>query len=301
MPSNRFQESFVMPPPSQNSPNQPPNQPPNSPRNSTGAKHFSAVRCIGGALRYMMESRRDLLILATPPVIGLSIIGTLVHIAVPNLGMTPEGTPIGGPATLWAILGLFALNVAFYIMFAVAWHRRFLLPDEVVTVSQALSWRPEKSRFLLFLILIALLVFMTIMALGAFMPIIMMAAGQGPGVAGIGVMVTLVAVAMLFARLALVLPAAAIGLKDFKMRDSWMATKGHSISMFLVVLLPTLIAVVASLPVLMVAQLFGDVAQTWTGSTIAALIAQALNYFAIALGVSSLSIAFTDLVGTGRR
>jgi hypothetical protein len=270
---------------------------------STG--DFSAVRCVGGALSYIFGNFRDFLILATPPVIGLAIIESLLQLAVPTGPMEPgtmdpAAMPQAGGAALLAVIAMGILNLVFYVMFAVAWHRKYLLPQETMTVAKALRWRREKTRFLMLLILLGLIGF-GIAMLGSFaMPALMMLGGaMGSAIIPIGTVLIALAVLVVFARLSLVFPAASIGMGDFGIGDAWRASKGKALGMFLILLLPAIIAVLASLPVLLIALVFGSTGlmQTLTGYAVIALIGQALNYFAIALAVSSLSAAFCDLTG----
>lgn len=263
-------------------------------------RDFSALRAVGSALRYLVANRRDLLMLATPPVIALAIIDALVRLAVPDSAVAPlpENAAQMDPSALLATLGLLALNLVFYVMFAVAWHRKYLLPQESVTVAGALMWRREKTTFLLRAIGITAL---SGVGLVLVVLVVTMVAGQSNAGATIGGALALLAFLVVFARLSLVLPAMAVGREEFRIADAWRATKGKALGMFLLLLLPTLFAIAVSMPVILLASglAAAGLLETVTGYALLALANQAVNYLVIALTVSSLSIAYQELAANG--
>jgi len=260
------------------------------------APDLKALRTVGAALRYMVENRRDLLMIATPPVIALAIIETLVRLAAPDSAGAPlpDEAMQMDPAALTATVALLLLNLVFYVMFAVAWHRKYLLPQESVTVAGALKWRREKTLFLLRAIAI-----FALSAVGLVLVVLisqMLAGGSNAG-ATVGGALAALAFTVAFARLSLVLPAMAVGREDFRIADAWRASKGNALGMFLILLLPTVFALAVSMPVALVALGLGSVGllETATGYAALALVGQAANYLVIALTVSSLSIAYERL------
>lgn len=264
------------------------------------AKSFSALRAVGSALRYLVANRRDLLMLATPPVIALAIVDALVRLAVPDSAVAPfpKDAAQMDPNALLATLGLLALNLVFYVMFAVAWHRKYLLPQESVTVAGALMWRREKTTFLLRAIGITALSGVGLMLV---VLVATMVAGQSNAGATIGGALAVLAFLVVFARLSLVLPAMAVGREAFRIADAWRATKGQALGMFLLMLLPTLFAIAVSMPVILLASglAAAGLLETATGYALLALANQAVNYLVIALTVSSLSIAYQELAADG--
>lgn len=257
----------------------------------------SATACLGEAFRYISANLRDLLMIATPPVIGLTIVESLVRLAVPAAASFGPAQGVPAPATGLAIVGLGVLNLVFYVMFAVAWHRKYLVPHEVVTVAEALKWRPEKTRFLLYAIAISVLAVLAAGVVG----LAGMALGMvAPPLGVIAMFAAAFAGLVAFARWSLVLPAAALGRAEFGLLEAWRASRGNTLTMTLILLLPAMIAVFAAIPAMIVALVFGGVGlmDTTTGYAIVALVGLALNYFAIAVGVSSLSAAYLRLVGT---
>ncbi|MCR9222080.1 MAG: hypothetical protein NXI21_17795 [Alphaproteobacteria bacterium] len=258
-------------------------------------RDFSPLRCIGTSFGYLVATRRDLLMIATPPVIALALIGTLTTLVVPEAAIT-MGDPMQGvpPSVPLAFLMLLVLQILFYVMFAVAWHRKYLVPGEAVTVAEALKWRREKTRFLLLLIGIVLLMFLAVFLLSPLVAIATAVLGPA-GFAAIGLVYVLGLI--VFARLSLALPAAAIGRKEFGLRAAWAATRRRSAAMFFILVLPVLIGLVGAMPVNLLAGVFGAVGllETATGIALLALLNEAIRYVAIALGVSTLSAAYLEL------
>ena len=264
---------------------------------ATTADRLSATACVGTALSYIAGNFRDLLMIATPPVVGLTIVDSLVRLAVPEVATFDPGRggPPGPNAAL-ATFGVGLLNIVLYVMFAVAWHRKYLLPDERVTVADALKWRREKTRFLLRSVGISLVAGLAAAAVALVGSTLTAAAPP----LGIVVMAAATLIALvLFGRLSLILPAAAVGRRDFGFQDAWRETRGNALAMVLILLLPVMIAFIAGIPAMIVALLFGSAGllETVTGYAIVSLIGTALNYVAIAIAVTSLSEAYYRLIG----
>lgn len=277
---------------------------------------FSAFRCMDGAFKYLVANFGDFARLATPPVIGLAIVEALLQLVLPAPGVDDVGGPGGlpvenGGGAGFANLAFFGFSVVLYVMFAVAWHRKYLIPDEDMTVARALSWGPEKTRFLLYFILSFLLVMLVgvpIMTVVIFVTTALgggLAAGAPMGLSGLTGMqiipfiIGFLLVFAIFARLSLVFPAIAVGRRDFGFKAAWALTKGRAFGMLGVMILPGLLAMIASIPVMLVGMALDSAGalQTMTGTALLALVGQALSYLAIAFGVSALSVAYEALNG----
>lgn len=272
---------------------------------------FSAFSCMDGAFKYLVAHFRDFVRLATPPVIGLAIIETLLTAVLPDTAMGPPMSGTGEASGGFAGLAFFAVSCVLYVMFAVAWHRKYLIPAEVMTVGRALSWGREKTRFLLYFALSVLLVFViAIPIMGAAILVASMIGGGAmmtadglQGMSGVGmipVVVAFIAIMAIFARLSLVFPAIAVGRRDFGFKAAWATTKGRSLGMLGVMILPSLLALVASIPVALIGLILGSTGLlgTLTGGALVALVGQGLSYVAIAFAVSALSAAYDTLDGT---
>jgi hypothetical protein len=106
--------------------------------------------------KFLWTARRDLLLMAAIPVIGL----TIYQVAMTDLfGVIDPAAPVtdGAPATFLEVVILYLPSLLLYIMFAVAWHRRYLMRGESSTVWSALRWDPRKMKFLLHFLLIAMI------------------------------------------------------------------------------------------------------------------------------------------------
>ncbi|MDJ0896661.1 MAG: hypothetical protein QNJ92_16065, partial [Alphaproteobacteria bacterium] len=114
----------------------------------------TAADCIRASLRFLSESRSDFKALAFGPALVLVAGHLVAHLISPELFTLEEGgetadrtLQITGRGLLTALgVGLFDLTVL--SVFAVAWHRRYLRPDENPTVREALRWRGRTGRYL---------------------------------------------------------------------------------------------------------------------------------------------------------
>ena len=190
-----------------------------------------------------------------------------------------------------AQLVFWLINLSIWVMFSVAWHRKFLIPDQTGTVLQAIRWGQRQTRF--FLIALAL----TALSIGILFVVgpIVGFLGFGPA-RGFGAwFAILVMVGLVYVRLSLLFPAAAV---DHRMSlgECWDFTQGNGRRILLVIGL-VWIPVVLAMVVIGFSLLIGF---SGTESPIAefgfALVTESLNFVGIALGVSSLSIAYRYLM-----
>ena len=114
----------------------------------------TAVDCLRSSLRFLSENRNDFRALAFGPMLVLVAGHLCAHLIAPELFTLEDGgdpanrtLQISGRALVTALgIGLFDLTVL--SVFAVAWHRRYLRPDENPTVREALRWRGRTGRYL---------------------------------------------------------------------------------------------------------------------------------------------------------
>ncbi len=191
------------------------------------------------------------------------------------------------------------VSLIIYVMFAVAWHRRYLLPHERTTVWRALRWDKRKTRFLLRFV--GVVIFATAIATAVIfsevfslwlMDVERLSEMDSPivtAVAVIGVLILYVAMARLF----LWLPATAID-DMLRFRELWRLGKRNTWRLFwiwLVVLAPILCVGLA------VELLFpednGDMGLT--EFMIGATPGLGINFIFIAVAVTSLSICYRRL------
>ncbi|MDJ0684398.1 MAG: hypothetical protein QNJ84_06845 [Alphaproteobacteria bacterium] len=246
------------------------------------------------AYRFVWADRRTMIRTAAAPTVILSLFAAL------QFAVAPPAAPDAGfmiAVSAWVVIQI-VLLVALYAMFAVAWHRRYLAPDEAMTIGSSLRWDGRKTRFLIRLFGAALL-----SALAGVPPVILVSLFGGLFLAGsdavnasviaatvLGVITSLV----VFGRLSLCLPAAAVGEK-LRFADSWAMTRGAGAKMFFILIAPSIpISLAGGLldGLMSQALIAGGLETTLTGVLLYQLVSLIVAYIGIAVGVTALSIAY---------
>lgn len=259
--------------------------------------------------QFLWENRLDLLRMSAAPVFALSIF----HIILPALfaGYTPvegEKPNLSG----MNILGLFlavALPTVFYVMFAVAWHRRCLKSEEQTTILTALRWDQRKTLFLFRFFMISILSLVAVLPIVVIGAIVGFPTMTGMAVSGVGGPTTgmlmqqlaktalIIAVMLVQVRLSLILPATAIDQK-LTLMEAWVMGRGNSWRLFAVLIMSVAPAMVV---LILVASAIGGLAQgtglggTLTFQFVVRLIFNMAYYVVIAASVSALSISYRKL------
>ena len=194
-------------------------------------------------------------------------------------------------------------SIALYAMFAVAWHRRYLIPEERPTVWSALRWDARKTRFLLRLIITSVLGLLVVSVpllaagLAATGSLVALTSGDFPLLDMVytsfaGLIVGLIFLYLIYGRLFLCLPAAAID-DPADLKEIWRLGRHNTWQLFWIAM--------------MVGAPFAGVSSMWSGwvemasalgmtaSLIVIFGEQALTYAGIAIGVSALSICYRRL------
>ena len=258
--------------------------------------------------RFLWENRLDLLRMMAAPVLALSIFG--IGLSALLASGTPEAE--GASPSGLHVLGLFlavALPTIFYVMFAVAWHRRCLRSEEQTTILSALRWDRRKTLFLGRFFVIALIT----LALALPPAVITMIVGGGTaaglaksGVGGpstgllflqLGKTVIAVVVLLLQVRLAIWLPAAALDHK-LTLMEAWVMGRRNSWRMVAILILSIAPAMLAAVLVSSAVGLFAQatgLAGTLTFRFVASLAFNFVYYIVIAASVSALSISYREL------
>jgi hypothetical protein len=263
--------------------------------------------------RFLWENRRDLLYMVAAPVLALSIAGILLSALFGTEAPADPKTPDAGRVA--ANLVSFTLQTLFYVMFAVAWHRRCLRSEEQTTILSALKWDRRKTLFLSRFFVVTLIVIA--MSLPPMLVIVIVGGSASMGLAAGGVggsgtgplVVELVkAIAVIFilllqTRLALWLPAAALDQK-LTLMEAWVIGRGNSWRLVAILLLSVapimLLAILVGAAVGAIAQMSG-LAGTLTFRFGAALALFFVYYLVIAASVSALSISYRELRRTPGR
>lgn len=240
---------------------------------------------VSTAYRFVWAEGRDFINLALVPIVVLAILDTAV-----TAGLSASGEAGGGlavPGIVFVIL----VNVAAGVMFTVAWHRRFLIPQESATFYGAYRWRLRHARFLFVSVAIGLLAIFAAalpMLLGAlFGPLIILF-----------LLVSVILSGLVGGRLSMLLPSTAIDdLMNFN--QAWELSYGNSwriLSVFILSAIP--VGVGASFIGFLLGSLFGG-APSLPGLFVLAFANEFFGFASVALGVTVLSEAYRILRGSG--
>ncbi|MEP4379136.1 MAG: hypothetical protein ABJ215_14050 [Alphaproteobacteria bacterium] len=268
---------------------------------------------LGTAYRFLWNERRDLFAYAFLPVLLVSFVqivglwatgdwqlqfGSPVP-AEPPLPVDPDARPVTvsfenvDPARLTATIANGVAAFVAYVMFAVAWFRRYLIGPEGMTVGAAMRWGPRHWRFISrFFMLIGLVLLLGFLITGP----INLLTSVNPTLGIFGRAAIVVGTLLITSRLLLVLPAAAVD-QRFGFRDAGNVTRGKSwymLGIYLFSLLPALFALIV------IAQLLAGLAVSLTGPSLSflfvvLLVQQAIMFVAIASQVTALAEAFRQL------
>lgn len=259
--------------------------------------------------QFLWENRLDLLRMSAAPVFALSIF----HLILPLLltGYTPaegETANLSGKNVLGLILAV-ALPTIFYVMFAVAWHRRCLKSEEQTTILTALRWDRRKTLFLLRFFMISILSLVAVLPVLVIGSIVGFFTAAGMATGGVGGPTTgmfmqqlaktalVIAVMLVQVRLSLILPATALDQK-LTLMEAWVMGRGNSWRLFAVLIMSIAPAMVV---LILVASAISGVAQgtglggTLTFQFVVHLIFNMAYYIVIAASVSALSISYRTL------
>jgi hypothetical protein len=274
---------------------------------------------IGEAYAFVWQKRRRFLTLAAP--------GVFIHAALPPLAswiltgsLFPDAvlefpgdlSSVGGRGGWLNEKAVYAGELivlwAIFMMFCVAWHREYLVPDERESLKSSLILRSRHGKY--FRIWLEFMILSMVLAAGIFYPAIVVF----PSVATLGVNSNFtgdVAVSIyiigtcwlvggwFYARISMAFPAAAID-RIALSHGAWQFSRGNGWRLFSVIS----IAAFAFLALAMIIEL---IAGKWTpGSYFQELLLVYTLYFfdifiyfvGVAVGVSVLSIAYERLGGS---
>lgn len=258
---------------------------------------------IGDVYRFLWSARRDLVFMAAIPIVALTVYQV---IAIDIFGIAGPNDPEldGARVTLLDVLILYVPSLLLYAMFAVAWHRRYLMRFETTTVWSALRWDGRKTRFVLRTVLVTLMsaaiVTVPIVILTIFTVVINFAAAADvqPPVA-VSTLSSGVAIAagimfmIVYLRLSIWLPATAVD-APFSLIESWRMGRGNSWRLLAIacgsevciwILFIALNLAVAALP-----------QGSLTIDLVVELARNTLAYATLAAGITALSVCYDRLL-----
>jgi hypothetical protein len=246
------------------------------------------VKTIAKAVTFVWQQRNEFLTLAFPAILVLSVLNTGVALFLlpdnPQGGSTDaEQLQAAVQAGILPLLILILPFGFFWTTFAIAWHRKYLLPKEQATVNEILTWRTRHTRFLLYAIGLTFataVVLVVGLSLAAFAPVLLV--------------LVLAGAVVVYARLSQVLPSAALD-HGLSFGGSWTLTRGHTGRLFAVIAatwFPT--AVLVSLFQRIMLLLLGG-SDSFMAIFVRAFVGNVIGYLAVAVGVSVLSLVYDHL------
>ena len=246
------------------------------------------LETIVSAVTFVWRERNEFLTLAFPAILVLSILNTVVALilfpdepqAVTTDAERLQAAVEGGILPFLILIVPFAF---FWTTFAIAWHRKYLLPKDQPTIGEVLTWRARHTRFLLYAIgltIVAAVILILGASLAAFAPVLLV--------------LVLAAVVSVYGRLSQVLPSAAVD-HGLSFSQSWALTRGQTARLFAVIAatwFPTAVAVSLAQQVLLL--ILGNSA-SFMAIFVRAFVGNVLGYLAVAIGVSVLSLIYDHL------
>lgn len=255
--------------------------------------NLPAMGMIKDAFLYVANERSNFIAMAALPIVGLSLIGTVLAVLYPEpiLTIDPETER---PIFNMSFLPIFIVNTILYVMFAVAWHRKWLVGEADITIYSALKWDIRKTRFLGRLIQIAGISFGIMIGLNlllAFLP-----GTGGFMISPFGTVLAFAVLTLTFARLSILLPATAVD-DEMDLKGCWDMTNGNGWRLGVLAILPPI--PLAFIQIIIQMALFSvfdamNVTESMVVQLILQLISHSFNYFGIAVGVSALSMAYQE-------
>lgn len=261
--------------------------------------------------QFLWDNRLDLVRMMAAPVVALSILGIAISALFQDFDPEANEVSMSALQLVGLIIGL-ALPMLFYVMFAVAWHRRCLKSEEQTTILTALRWDRRKTLFLFRFILISIIAGLSTLPILVIGGIVGATGALGLGAAGGGgpntpeqivifLNLILIFVFMLVqARLSLLLPATAIDQK-LTLVETWTIGQGNSwrlLSILLLSMAPAMLVLIVVGSAMGAVSQAPGLGQTVTVEFIVRLVFNLAYYIVIAASVSALSISYRQLRST---
>lgn len=206
---------------------------------------------------------------------------------------------------LWLLA--FIVFAAVFCMYAVSWHRLYLVPGEDASARGTYRWGGRQWRFLLgyikvFLIVIPIFIVLAVILGGIGGVVGAAAAGGGGATLFVSVLVaqalSWLIVGWFYARFSMLFPAMAAD-AGLKVREAWRLSKGNGWRLLWIIVFVALPIAIVTWPVnfgISVVLMDSGVISSLTANLLTALIGQFFAFIGIAVGVSALSISYKLLV-----
>ena len=273
---------------------------------SAESSTIPVFRTVRDAYTFLWHQRRDFVSLAAPAFVGIAILSTLLMVLFPEFfSAIDEGVEPEVPGTfVLIILPVIVIGVAMMVMFSVAWHRRYLVPDDDVAVRAAYHWRPRHTGFLVAAIVVGLwavltfilVFFPTILVVIAFIRSLWPETGaMAAGVAGLVVWgIAELSAAFVAARYSMLLPSSAVGPR-MSSSECWKFTRGNGWRLTLINILIAIAVFVITLALEALQILLFD-SEGLIADFAAVFFEQLVWFVGLALGISVLSIVYRRLM-----
>ncbi len=216
----------------------------------------------------------------------------------------PEIVDFQSFLVLWLLAAI--VFAAVFCMYAVSWHRLYLVPGEDASARGAYRWGRRQWRFLLsyirvFLIVIPIFI-VPVVILDGLAVLRAVAAGGGGATLFVFVFIApalswLIA-GWFYARFSMLFPAMAVD-AGLKVRDAWRLSKGNGWRLLWIIVFVALPVAIVTWPVnfgISVVLMDSGVIPSLTANLLTTLIGQFFAFIGIAVGVSALSISYKLLV-----
>lgn len=254
--------------------------------------------------QFLWEARTDLLRIAAVPVLLLSILVVVMRtILADQPAPSDQQVRIGLPHVV-----LWTASIVFYVMFAVACHRRCLKSGEAATIWTAIRWDRRKSRYLLRWLLagiaaalsaapVLILIMIVAPTAAGFSSLGGGGGGATAGIVLLGTLAVAIIISLVNGRLALWLPAAAID-EELNLAAAWTLGVGNTwrlFGIFILSMAPGMLALtLVSSAMDLLGRTFG-VTESVSYLFVLALATNAAHYMVIAATVIALSLCYREL------
>ena len=254
------------------------------------------VEILRDAVQDVWDGRRDLLALAALPVVALAVIDVVMMLVLGPLILRAESVGTGEVDPAQAINFLFhifadvAAQFALCSIFAVAWHRRYLVPGENLTALQAILWDGRKLRYMFRIFVVAMVATLFSAVPGGV--VLSITANEGLATIAFGACFMVV-----MGRLSLVFPATAVD-AEARLSHIWLLGKGSTFQLISVLVIPTIIFSVGGailLKPLIGILIFFDLDGSLTGIFVVGLIKGTIGFCGYAVLTTIQSIAWLKL------
>ncbi len=254
-------------------------------------KRIAIIPTVTEAYLFVWQQRQDFGLIAAPIALFLGVASAVLHVLRPP----PNSELTVNVGVLLLTIGFAVVFGAALTVFAVAWHRRCLVPGYSSTVADELRWSRRHNLFLGRFVLLALLTIAasTLIAL----PVGLAFAVVGGVGSMVGILFLVVIVFLIEARFMLVLPAAALDRKQ-GFGNAWTRSAGNGARIAAILILTSMPISIAFKPIdwlLSAILVTFNLVESVAALFLLALVQSMIGLIVTACGVAGLSFCYRDL------